>query len=577
MKKSEIRKSEIVNQAAWLSLDEGDNDLNHFLVYLIAALQTIAATVGEDLLAILQAPPPVPTEPILTALLNEITAIPNPFVLVLDDYHVIEAKPVDQVLTFLLEHLPPQMHLVIATREDPTLPLARLRAQGQLTELRAADLRFTPTEAASFLNRVMGLNLSATDIDALESRTEGWIAGLQLAALAMQGSISTQDHQDAGQKDVDHKNISNFIKSFTGSHRFVMDYLVEEVLHQQPESVQAFLLRTSILDRMCGPLCDAIIGSLEIRDWDGDGKAQIANNLQKRSDQSLPSANFPSQEILEYLERANLLVVPLDDKRQWYRYHHLFADVLQARLIKQARLMKAYPHQVAHLHRQACDWYDQNNLPPDAIRHALAAEDFERAADLIELAWSEIRRSCFQSPTWLGWVKALPDELVRPRPVLSVGYAWELLNFGEMEAAEIRMRDAERWLEPLPDVDQPLAASTPEMVVVNEAEFSSLRSSLATARGYQAQALGDVPSTEKYARRALALAPESDYYTRGIASSLLGLAHWTNGDLEAAQKCIADARESLQLAGNFLFALSTTFVLADIRLAQGHLHKAVNV
>ena len=231
------------DRLAWLSLDEGDNDPTRFLAYLVAALQTIAPNIGEGVLGVLQSPQPPPTEAILTALLNEITTIPDNFVLVLDDYHVIDAKPVDQALTFLLEHLPPQMHLVIATREDPQLPLARLRARGQLTELRAADLRFTPAEAAEFLNQVMGLNLSAEDIAALETRTEGWIAGLQLAALSMQGQ------QDA----------TGFIKSFTGSHHFVLDYLVEEVLQQQPESVQTFLLRTSILDRLCGPLCDAVL------------------------------------------------------------------------------------------------------------------------------------------------------------------------------------------------------------------------------------------------------------------------------------------------------------------------------
>ena len=251
---------------AWLSLDEGDNDPTRFLTYLVAALQTIAANIGEGVLGVLQSPQPPPTESILTTLLNEITTIPDNFILVLDDYHVIDSKPVDDALTFLLEHLPPQMHLVIATREDPPLPLARLRARGQLTELRAADLRFTPAEAAEFLNQVMGLNLSAEDIAALETRTEGWIAGLQLAALSMQG------HQDT----------ASFIKSFTGSHHFVLDYLIEEVLQQQPESVQTFLLRTSILDRLCGPLCDAVLGS--------------------------PSAS--GQETLEYLERANLFIVP---------------------------------------------------------------------------------------------------------------------------------------------------------------------------------------------------------------------------------------------------------------------------
>ena len=511
--------------AAWLSLDDGDNDLSHFLAYLIAALQTVSPDLGEGMLEVLQGPPPVPTEPILTALLNDITTVPDRFVLVLDDYHMIDAKPVDDAVTFLLEHLPPQMHLVIATREDPDLPLARVRVRDQLTELRAGDLRFSPSEAAGFLNEVMGLDLSAEDIAVLETRTEGWIAGLQLSALSMRG----------------HNDTTGFIRSFTGSHHFVLDYLVEEVVQQQPESVQAFLLRTSILDRLCGPLCDAVLG---------DGSAS-------------------GQATLEYLDRANLLVVPLDDRRQWYRYHHLFADALRA------QLMKERPEQPADLHRRACDWYEQNGLRSDAIRHALASEDFARAAGLIELEWSEIRRSCFRSPTWLGWVKALPNELIRTRPVLSVGYSWELLSFGELEAAEAQMRDAERWLEPTGDVNGPPEAGSAEMVVVNEDEFPSLRGVLANARAYHAQILGDIPGTVRHARRALALVSEADHYTRGIASLALGFASWTSGDLQTAHRFIAEGMASLQRAGNILFAQWGTIVLADIRMTQGRLFDAV--
>ena len=344
---------------AWLSLDEGDNDPTRFLTYLVAALQTIAPNIGEGVLGVLQSPQPPPTESILTALLNEITTIPDNFVLVLDDYHVIDAKPVDHALTFLLEHLPPQMHLVIATREDPQLPLARLRARGQLTELRAADLRFTPSEAAEFLNQVMGLNLSAEDIAALETRTEGWIAGLQLAALSMQG------HQDA----------TSFIQSFTGSHHFVLDYLVEEVLQQQPESVQTFLLRTSILDRLCGPLCDAVLLD--------------------------PSAS--GQETLEYLERANLFIVPLDNERRWYRYHHLFADLLRQRLHQsiasstgdEGRRGRIAQSRQPVVRRQ---WPGDRSVSPCA-----AANDFERAAGLIELAWPAMDGSfAGRHVAWLG-------------------------------------------------------------------------------------------------------------------------------------------------------------------------------
>src|SRR5436190_13968286 len=271
----------IERPSAWLSLDEGDNDPARFLTYLVAALQTIAATIGQGVLGVLQSPQPAPPEAMLTALLNDITALSDQFVLVLDDYHVLEAKAVDHALTFLLEHLPPQMHLVIATREDPQLPLARLRARGQLTELRAVDLRFTPSEVAAFLNQVMGLKLSAEDIAALEERTEGWIAGLQLAAISMQGQQDT----------------TSFITAFTGCHHFVLDYLVEEVLEQQPESIQTFLLRTSILDRLCGPLCDAVL-----------------DERQKTKDESSTSFVLrPSSFVLEELERANLFIVPLDD------------------------------------------------------------------------------------------------------------------------------------------------------------------------------------------------------------------------------------------------------------------------
>ena len=348
------------------------------------------------MLAVLQSPQPPPTESILTALLNEITTIPDNFILVLDDYHVIDSKPVDKALTFLLEHLPPQMHLVIATREDPPLPLAGLRARGQLTELRAADLRFTPAEAAEFLNQVMGLNLSAEDIAALETRTEGWIAGLQLAALSMQG------RSDA----------ASFIQAFTGSHRFVLDYLVEEVLQRQPEGIHSFLLKTAILDRLSGSLCDAVTGR-------EDGKG-----------------------MLETLERGNLFIIPLDDQRQWYRYHPLFAEVLQARLIDEQ------PDQVFSLHQRASEWYEHNGSAADAIRHALAAKDFERAAILVELAVPEMRRNRQEATvTELGWLKALPDELVHFRPVLSVDYAYALFGGGELEAVEARLRDAERWLD----------------------------------------------------------------------------------------------------------------------------------
>jgi len=510
--------------AAWLSLDAGENDPIRFLAYLIAALQTIAARIGEGVLEALQTPQPPPTEALLTVLLNEISTLPDQLVLVLDDYHVLDATPTDLALTYLVEHLPPQLHLVIATREDPRLPLARLRARGQLTELRGADLRFTVSEAAAFLNQVMGLTLSDQDIAALETRTEGWIAGLQLAALSLQG------HQDA----------SMFIREFAGGHRYIVDYLVDEVLARQSDPVRSFLLQTAILDRLSGPLCDAVTGQEE-------GAARLAA-----------------------LERGNFFVVPLDDQRHWYRYHHLFADVLHAHLLVEQ------PGQVATLHRRASVWHEQHGSAADAIRHALAAEDFARAADLIELAVPAMRQSR-QDAMLLGWLKTLPDELVHLRPVLSVGYAWALLGGGELEAALVRLRDAERWLNTTADTSELALARSAAMVVVNEEEFRRLPGVIAVYRAAHAQALGNVPDTVKYARQVLELLPEDEHLGRGAAAALLGLASWASGDLEAAYRMFADGMASVRRAGNISDAISGTIALADIRIAQGRLYEAMRI
>ncbi len=524
---------------AWLALDEEDSDPTRFLTYLIAALQTVAATVGQGVVSTLQSQPPqdpAGRTALLTALLNEITTIPADFVLVLDDYHVIDAAPnghlplgaVNEALAFLLEHLPPQMHLVITTREDPALPLARYRARGQMTELRAADLRFTPAEAADFLNQMMGLTLTQAEIAVLESRTEGWIVGLQLAALSMQG------HADA----------STFIQGFTGDHHFILDYLVEEVLHHQPARVRNFLLQTSMLDRLSGPLCAAVIG-------------QQADNA--------PDA---SRSMLEELERNNLFVIPLDGKRQWYRYHHLFADVLHTRLLEDQ------PEQLPLLHQRASDWYEQNGLRADAIRHALAAKDFVRAAALLERAWPAMDGS-FQTATWLGWARAIPDELLRVRPVLRVTYAWAMLNEGALAAAELRLIEAEQWLETLAGAAARPQAPAIEMIIADEAQWRTLPASLATARAYLAQSRGDLPVAVKYGQRALDFLPETDYLRRGPAAALLGLAQWASGDLAAAHRTLAAAMAGFQQVGNLHFATSVTSGLADIRMVQGRLHDAI--
>ena len=515
-------------RVAWLSLDEGDNDPVRFISYLMAALQTVKPGLGESLLPGLQSQQPPSTEAILTALLNEIAAISYNFILVLDDYHVIDSKSVDEALAFLIEHQPPQMHLTIATREDPSVPVPRLRARGQLTELRAADLRFTPAEASEFLNRKMGLNLPAEDIAALESRTEGWIAGLQLAALSMQGR----------------EDIASFIQAFTGSNRFVLDYLAEEVLQRQPESVRTFLLQTAILNRLCASLCNAVTER-------EDGK-----------------------EMLDSLERSNLFLIPLDDQRQWYRYHHLFAEVLQA------YLREARSDWISELHRRASVWFEQNELVPDAIRHALAAKDFERAANLIERAWLTMDLN-YQHVTWLGWAKVLPDDLVRAHPVISVGYAWALLGTGELEASEARLRDAERWLEPADiQAEDSSGKSFPErsskMIVVDEAEFRSLPASIAAARAYRALASGDIPGTKMYARQTLALITEdtSPHHTQGTA--LLGLAEYASGDLQAAEQVLLKFQAMMWQVNDLASAIGITYVLADIKLVQGHLREAVS-
>jgi len=490
---------------AWLSLDEGDKDLVRFISYLVAALQTIKVGIGEGLLAALESHQPLHIESILTTLLNEITTITDRFILVLDDYHLIDSQPVDQALAFLLEHLPPQMHLVITTREDPSLPLPRYRARDQLTELRAADLRFTPAEAADFLNQVMGLNLSAEDIAALETRTEGWIAGLQLAALSMQG------HPDA----------ANFIKSFTGSHHFVLDYLIEEVLERQSESVQAFLMRTSILDRMCGPLCDAV----------------------------LPAPSRSGQEILEYLERTNLFIVPLDSERRWYRYHYLFGDLLRQRLGK--------PKEFAEFHLRASRWHEEDGDLGAAFHYAIAAGDYGRAAGLAEAAWQGMEES-FQTTGWLGWVKQLPEEVIRARPALCVQLGWAFSLAGEPETSEIHLQNAELALAG----------------AVDKAEFKSFLGSIALTRAYNAQVQGNLATTVKYAEQATQLIPENDSYRRSQAAMSLESTHWASGNLESAIRAIGDWMERMTQLGNHVFVVASAFGVADLLVGLGRLSEA---
>ena len=499
--------------AAWLSLDERDSDLSRFLTYLITALQTIRAEIGVAIMPALESSSAMPIESLLTTLINDISAIHDDFILVLDDYHLIDSQPVDSALTFLLEHLPPQMHLGITSREDPNLPLARFRARDQLTELRVADLRFTPAEAAEFLNQVMDLDLSAEEVAILETRTEGWIAGLQLAALSM------HTHQD----------VSGFIRAFAGNHRYIMDYLVEEVLNRQPQPVRNFLLQTAILDRMNGPLCDAVTGQQ-------GGSAR-----------------------LEALQRGNFFVIPLDDHRHWYRYHHLFAEVLRT------YLMAEQSTAVSALHRRASAWFEHNGSAAEAIRHALAAQDFEQAATLIERALPATRQSR-QEATLLSWLRALPEELFQDRPVLSVHFAGALLQNGQLAGVAARLRDAERWLGE--DVRG-------RPVFVDEEDFHRLPALVAMYHAAIALAQGDSAGTMAYARRAIDLTREEDGFMRGALTSLMGLASWTSGDLATAYQMYAGGMAHLLKVGYTSDVIGGSVTLADLRLAQGRLREAL--
>src|SRR6266566_3506604 len=501
-------------QVAWLSLDKGESDPTLFLTYLVAALQTIAPDIGVGVLGALQSPQPPPTETILAALLNEITAIPDNFVLVLDDYHVIDAKAIDQALTFLLEHQPPQMHLVIATREDPQLPLARLRARDQLTELRATDLRFTSSEAAEFLNQGMGLNLSAEDVTALEARTEGWIVGLQLAAISLQGQ------QDA----------TGFITSFTGSHHFVLDYLVEEVLQQQPESIQTFLLRTSILDRLCGPLCDSVLLN--------------------------PSGS--GQATLEYIEHANLFLVPLDNERRWYRYHQLFADLLRQRL--QQRSASSTGDEVGdvtELHSRASVWYEDHGLEIEAFHHAANANDVARAERLIEGEGMPLQFRGAGAPV-LNWLESLPRTILDARPSLWVTYASTLLFGGQHTAVEQKLQAAEAALQGTEPDDR-----TTDLV----GRIASMRATLAVIQH-------DVETIITQSRRALEYLHPDNLPVRTATTWTLGYAYQLQGDRAAASQAYTEVICIGKSFGDSIYTLAATINLGQVQEADNQLSLA---
>ncbi len=503
----------------WLSLDEGDNDPNRFLAYLAVALQRIDSHWGQPVQELLRSPQPPALTAMAVALINQIAAGDSPFVLVLDDYHLLSAPAVHEVLHFLLDRLPPPsrgMHLVILSRADPPLPLARLRALGELTEIRADDLRFTPEEAVAFLNQVMGLGLTRQQIAVLESRTEGWVAGLQLAGLSLQG--------------LPRGEVAGFVEAFAGSHRYVMDYLMEEVFSRQPADVQQFLLQTSILERLCGPLCDAVSG------------------------------RTGSETMLGRLEGSNLFTVPLDHRRRWYRYHPLFAELLHG------HLRKMQPQVVPELHRRACEWYEGQSLAAEAIHHALAARDLAKAVHLIERnGGAAIRGGEFI--TLLHWLDALPDGVVRAHPRLAVDYAWVLFVTGQAGSIGPYLEDAERAL-----AHDTVARPSSD----GEQKVASLQDEIAALWILSVRHNEDLDRAIEVSRQALAKL-EHNPFVCGLVCLNLGIALRRNGNMTDAAQAFSEAVRLCESARNTMAAMTAIYNLTRLYGLLGELHRAAAI
>jgi LuxR family maltose regulon positive regulatory protein len=482
-----------------LSLDERDDDLARFFAYLFAAVQKVDERIGWEAQVLQGGPQPPSSDLLLTALINGVEAAGRPLILVLDDYHTITDAAIHEAVRRLVERGPSRMHVVIATRADPPLPLARLRARGQLSELRAADLRFSSQEAGEFLRLLLNTQIADGDAAALAQSTEGWVAGLQLAALSL----------------TNRPDVATFVASFSGSHEYIVDYLTDEVLDQQPARVRAFLLQTSILERLSGPLCDAVTGQVG------------------------------SRQTLAQLEHRNLFVASLDNERNWYRYHRLFADLLRQ------RLEQSEPELVAQLHRRASDWYERNDLLAEAIDHALAAGDQERAGGLMQNAATDALRHG-QVTTLLRWLGKLPKELVQARPALAVYHAWVLLLSGRPPAeVEARLRDA--------GVDEEGSPLVDEAVVF---------------RALIAATLGDAQGSYEWSRQALAQLPTDKAFLRSAAAGSLGMAFVLRGDLDGAGAAFAESAQAGRQAGNLLFAVGAQCNLAGLCLLRGQLRRA---
>ena len=509
---------------AFVSLDESDSHASSFWLYVVTALDAAAPGVGASVLPLLATGKPA-TRTLLTAVLNEVGSQPTEVDLILDDYHRADGADVAEGMTFLLEHRPPNLHVVVSTRADPNLPLARLRARGELVEIRARDLRFTVSETASYLTDVGDRPVTPDQVSALESRTEGWAAALQLASLSMQGR----------------DDVGDFIAGFTGTDRHVVDYLADEVLSRQSDEVRDFLERTSILDVLGGDLCDAVL------------------------------ERTGSRAMLERLERANLFLVPLDDHRTWYRYHHLFADVLRA------HLRSDQPNVIAGLHLRASSWYDETGEPVPAVRHALAAGDISRAADLIEVATPTLQRNR-QEATLRRWLDDVPDEVVRRRPVLAISFVGALMSSNEFGDVERRLREIERQLPAIharlaPDADA-TAQPRSQVVAVDLTELARIPAAIELYWAGLSLVSGDFPATHLHAGRAIEAATADDDVVRAGAAGLSGLAHWAGGELDEALRSYRTCIDGLRRAQHISDAVGCYLTVAEIQIAQGRLREA---